>query len=202
MVIPQPSTYHHNNVSKVKVSADEPNSTAFAPSVEEADHMRHVFVLCVAAAAAAASSGCATLVHGTRQTVTVTSEPSGAQVTVLSDRPGGSRTVRSNPGVTPIQLQLTRREPNIVLRLEKDGCSPVEVRLKRTISGWIAPNLLSANPMAGQGLDSASDYPLVAAQGLAVTFGIDFLSGAAFKLPKTVQVTLEPAGSCPGVQHR
>ena len=45
--------------------------------------MRHGFVLCVAAVAAAASGGCATLVHGTRQTVTVTSEPSGAQVTVL-----------------------------------------------------------------------------------------------------------------------
>jgi len=167
--------------------------------------MRHVLVLCVAAVVvvgAAASSGCATLVHGTRQTVTVTSEPSGAQVTVLSDRPGGSRIVRSNPGVTPIRLQLTRRDPNIVIRLEKDGCSPAEVRLARTISGWIAPNLLSANPMAAQGLNSASDYPLVAAQGLAVTFGIDFLSGAAFKLPKTVQVRLEPSGSCPGALHR
>ena len=39
--------------------------------------------------------------------------------------------------------------------------------------------------MNAQGLDSASDYPAMAAQGLAVTFGIDFLSGAAFKLPKT-----------------
>jgi hypothetical protein len=164
--------------------------------------MRQVFVLCVAAVVAAASTGCATLVHGPRQTVTVTSDPSGAQVTVLSDRPGGTRIVRSNPGLTPIQLRLTRRDPNIVIRLEKDGCSPAEVRLERTISGWIAPNLLSANPIAIQGLDSASDYPLMAVQGLAVTFGIDFISGAAFKLPKTVQVTLKPSGSCPGVLPR
>jgi hypothetical protein len=207
MVIPHASTYHHNHVSKVKVSGqqvfpDEPNSRAFAPSVEEVSPMRQVSFLCIAAVAAAASTGCATLVHGPRQTVTVRSEPSGAQVTVLSDRPGGARIVRSNPGVTPIRLRLTRRDPYIVIRIEKDGCSPAEVRLKRTISGWIASNLLFANPMAAQGLDSASDYPRMAAQGLAVSFGIDFISGAAFKLPKTVQVTLEPSGSCPGALHR
>jgi hypothetical protein len=159
--------------------------------------MRFVSLLCIVAVAAALSIGCATLVHGPRQTVTVTSEPSGAQVIVLSDRPDASRIVRSTPGVTPIRLRLTRRDPNIVIRLEKDGCSPAEVRLKRSISGWIAPNLLSANPLAAQGLDSASDYPRMAAQGLAVSFGIDFISGAAFKLPKTVQVTFEPSSSCP-----
>jgi hypothetical protein len=136
------------------------------------------------------STGCATVVHGSRQTVTVTSDPSGAQVTVLSDPAAGSPVVRSTPGVTPIQLRLTRRDPNIVIRLEKDGCPPAELRLKRTVSGWIAGNLLSANPFAAQGLDSASDYSRMAISGLAVTFGIDFLSGAAFKLPKTVHAVV------------
>jgi hypothetical protein len=154
--------------------------------------MRLGSLLCVAAVAAAASTGCATMAHGPRQTVTVTSDPSGAQVTVLSDRPGDSRVVRSKPGVTPIQLRLTRRDPNIVIRFEKDGCAPAEVRLKRTVSGWIAGNLLSANPMNAQGLDSPSDYPTMALQGLAVTFGIDFISGAAFKLPRSVHATLGP----------
>ena len=103
----------------------------------------------------------------------------------------GERRVRSNPGATPLELHLWRRDPNIVVRLEKEGCQPKEVRLKRTVSGWIAGDLLPANPMNAQGLDSASDYPKMAASGLALTFGIDFLSGSAFNLPKLVQVTLD-----------
>ena len=58
-----------------------------------------------------ASTGCATLVHGTRQTVAVTSDPAGAKVTVLSTARDGTRVVRSTPGVTPIQLNLARRDP-------------------------------------------------------------------------------------------
>jgi len=153
--------------------------------------MQRPFFLWIAAVAVAASSGCATIAHGSRQTVTVTSEPSGAQVTVLSDPPAGERRVRSTPGVTPLQLHLTRRDPNIVVRVEKEGCLPSEVRLKRTVSGWIGANLVLANPYNAQGLDSASGYPMMAAQGLALGFGIDFLSGAAFKLPTRVPVTLE-----------
>jgi hypothetical protein len=141
--------------------------------------------------AAVALTGCATIAHGPHQTVTVISEPSGAQVTVLSDPPKGERRIRSTPGATPLKLNLMRRDPNIVVRLEKEGCLPVEVRLKRTVSGWIAADLVPANPMNAQGLDSAADYPKMAASGLALTFGIDFLSGAAFKLPKRVQVRLE-----------
>jgi hypothetical protein len=153
--------------------------------------MRRLSFLWIAAVAAAASAGCATIAHGPRQTVTVISEPSGAQVTVLSDPPKGERRVRSSPGATPLQLHLWRRDPNLVVRLEKEGCLPLEVRLKRTVSGWIAGDLLPANPMNAQGLDSASDYPKMAASGLALTFGVDFVSGAAFKLPKLVQVKLE-----------
>jgi hypothetical protein len=153
--------------------------------------MRYLSFLWIAAVAAAASTGCATMAHGPHQTVTVTSEPSGAQVTVLSDPPAGARRVRATPGTTPLRVDLRRRDPNIVVRLEKEGCLPAEVRLKRTVSGWIGANLVLANPYNAQGLDSASDYPKMAAQGLAVAFGIDFLSGAAFELPKRVQVTLQ-----------
>jgi hypothetical protein len=153
--------------------------------------MRCLSFVWIAAVAVASSAGCATVAHGPRQTVTVISEPSGAQVTVLSDPPRGERRVRSNPGATPLKLHLWRRDPNLVVRLEKEGCLPKEVRLKRTVSGWIAGDLMPANPMNAQGLDSAGDYPKMAASGLALTFGIDFLSGSAFKLPKLVQVTLD-----------
>lgn len=68
-----------------------------------------VALLCGAAAWA---SGCVTVAHGTRQSVTVTSEPSGAVVTVLSYKPGREPVERSKPGVTPITLDLTRSDPN------------------------------------------------------------------------------------------
>ena len=133
------------------------------------------------------SSGCATIAHGTRQTVTVTSDPSGATVTVLS---GG--TVESTPGVTPIKLNLTRRDSRITIRLEKDGCPPADVRVKRTTSGWVFGNLVYANPFAMQGYDRdpAAVYALQVAVGLPVVFGIDFATGGAFKLPKVIDVPL------------
>jgi hypothetical protein len=140
----------------------------------------------------AASTGCATLVHGTRQTVTVTSDPAGAQVTVLSAAPDGTRVVRSRPGVTPIQLNLTRRDPNIVLRLEKEGCSPAEVRLKREISGWVATNLWLGNPFAMQGYDHNPEgqYVFQLTVGMGGAFAIDLASGGAYKLPRAIDVLL------------
>jgi hypothetical protein len=51
---------------------------------------------------------------------------------------------------------------------------------------------LVLNPMAGQGLSSPSQWPLMVAEGLAMLLGLDFLTGAAFKLPPTVRATLRP----------
>src|SRR4051794_7512909 len=98
-----------------------------------------------ATCAALCAAGCATMSHGTTQSVRVTSDPPGAQVTVLSQKPGETATVRSHPGVTPLVLELTRRDPNIVVRLEAPGCDAAEIRLKRSVSGWTAGNLIVAN---------------------------------------------------------
>jgi hypothetical protein len=154
-------------------------------------HIRHAFFLTLATVAAVASTGCATMAHGSWQTVTITSDPSGARVTVLSDPPGGSRVVRSNLGVTPIQIELARRDPHIVIHLEKDGCAPADIRLTRTTSGWVAGNLVFANPLSMQGMTHpASQYPVQLVTMLPLTFGLDMLSGAAFNLPKAVHATL------------
>lgn len=69
----------------------------------------------------AGAGGRTTVPHGTRQSVTVTSNAPGAAVTVLTAEPGKTPIVRSRPGVTPIDLDLTRRNGNIALRVEKDG---------------------------------------------------------------------------------
>ena len=148
-------------------------------------------VLCVSAAWA---SGCATIVHGTRQSVTVTSDPTGATVTVLSQKPGTEAIERSRPGLTPITLDLTRRDPNLVIRLEKDGCPPVDVRLKRSLSGWTFVNLIAANPFAQQGMDSASTGAYLGQIGMtSAMFTTDFLTGGAYKLPKVVDVRVCPS---------
>ena len=137
--------------------------------------------------AALTSTGCATMAHGTSQEVTVISVPPSAQVFV-NGKPAGT---------TPVALNLARWRKGTVLRVEKDGFLAREIPLKRGISGWTRGNLVFANPMALQGQPFPSSYPSAAAKGLALGFGIDFLSGAAFEFPKSVQVTLEPGPSGP-----
>ena len=139
----------------------------------------------------AGTGGCATVAHGTRQTVSVTSNPPGAAVTVLSATPGKTPIVRSRPGVTPIDLDLTRRDGNIVIRVEKDGCPVQELRLKRSVSGWTAANLVIANPYSMQGMDDpGTGYARQLLIGLPLFFGIDAISGGAYKLPRRAHLEL------------
>ena len=137
------------------------------------------------------SSACATVANGSRQAVVVTSEPPNAAVTVMSTPAGKPPVVRSTPGVTPLTLDLTRRDPDITIRFEKPGCDPVDIRLKRSVSGWTAVNLVLANPYSMQGMsDPAAGYAKQLGVALPLAFGLDVLSGGAFKLPKRVHATL------------
>jgi len=147
--------------------------------------MRRLLSLGVVCLAVSGGIGCATIAHGPRQTVTVTSDPSGASVTVLS---GG--TVKATPGVTPVKVRLSRRDSNLTLRLEKAGCPPTELRLKRSVSGWTYGNLIAANPFAMQGYDSdpAANYLKQVTIAMPTLFAVDFLSGGAYKLPRAVDV--------------
>lgn len=129
------------------------------------------------------ASGCATLVHGPKQKVTITSDPTGAAVTVLS-----GQTVKET-GITPFEVKLPRRDANLTLRLEKPGCVPTEVKLKRSVSGWTFGNLIAANPYAQQGMDSSSGLNYAGQLGMtSAMFGTDFIAGGAYKLPKAVDV--------------
>ncbi|MGB2770647.1 MAG: PEGA domain-containing protein [Candidatus Zixiibacteriota bacterium] len=75
---------------------------------------------------------CASIVHGTRQKISVNSVPSGAKVVVKDVQ----------MATTPAVIELKRKESNIVLRFEKEGYEPVEMALKRSVDGWIAGNIL------------------------------------------------------------
>jgi hypothetical protein len=138
------------------------------------------------AAAVLQSFACATVARGAgpTQEVLVTSTPAGAQVFI------GNRMV----GVTPVRLDLERRASRIVLRLHKDGFAPQTIPLTQSLSRWMALDLFPLNPYIGQGLSSAEQSPTKwqRAGALALAFGIDFLTGAAYQLPAAVTAVLAP----------
>ena len=128
--------------------------------------------------------GCATIAHGTRQEVSVTSEPSGARVFVAGQE----------IGVTPTQTRLSRKGGKIVIRFEKDGFAPQEVALERKASRWLIGDVAFAGAQfANQGLDTQAQMWTAAGTVLGVTVGIDLLTGAAYTFPSEIRATLKPA---------
>ncbi|MFB6278166.1 MAG: PEGA domain-containing protein [Salinibacter sp.] len=76
--------------------------------------------------------GCATLIHGSSQSVRVESDSSGARVEV-DGRPVGE---------TPTTVQLERNQDHRV-RVYREGREPHTVRLQQGRSIWAAVNLLN-----------------------------------------------------------
>ena len=75
--------------------------------------------------------GCATILHGTKQNIAVSSVPTGAKVIVKG----------VHMATTPAAVELSRKESHIILRFEKEGYELVEVALIRSTDGWIAGNI-------------------------------------------------------------
>ncbi len=68
----------------------------------------------------ALTAGCASIIHGSRQDIRVTSNPSGAVVRV---------NLNNQATTTPGMLTLNRKEIAYVLTFEKQGYKRAEVRL-------------------------------------------------------------------------
>lgn len=99
----------------------------------------------------ALSGGCATILHGSSQELTVTSIPPGARFTVDGE---GSHT-------TPATIKLERkRDHSIVFELE--GYQTEQVTVTHVISGAVAGNIL-AGGFIGWGVDAmtGAQYRLV-----------------------------------------
>lgn len=114
--------------------------------------------------------GCATILGGgSNQAVSFRSSPESATYTVLS-----SSGIQMGSGVTPGVLTLPRKnEYQIEISLE--GYQTQTAALTKGINGWIWGNLIV---------------------GWIVGFGVDFLTGSAYKLePALVQVTLVEGGA-------
>jgi hypothetical protein len=147
--------------------------------------MRLPLTVTVVIVASWLSTGCATFAHGSRERVSITTNPPGATIFI-----NGEPTEQ----ITPATIALPRRRGH-TLTLEHDGYVTQEVNLKRRPSNWLWLNLgLCANPAAIQGLDSPSQFPLVLLTCFATFTGIDLLSGAFFAVQKKVTVDLLPAG--------
>jgi hypothetical protein len=78
-----------------------------------------------------ALGGCASIMQGTTQQVSLSSSPSGASITV------NGRAL----GTTPAAVDLKRKD-NHVIRIELDGYQPYEVALARSVSGWVWGNIV------------------------------------------------------------
>ncbi|MBI4676681.1 MAG: caspase family protein [Elusimicrobia bacterium] len=98
--------------------------------------MRRAWCLLLAASCLTTSlfflPGCATIIHGTRQNVQISSDPSGA--TVLLD---------STPqGTTPLVLGLKRNRNHTIVINPESWNSYVDVSLKRKFSRWSLGNII------------------------------------------------------------
>ncbi len=76
-------------------------------------------------------SGCATIIHGSKQTVGIASNPTKATVTVDGQE----------FGQTPVNASLSRKDNHIVV-INLEGYSPYETTLTRKVDGWIAGNIV------------------------------------------------------------
>lgn len=102
---------------------------------------------------------------------------------------------RLQPQTTPAEIKVSRRR-RVTVRFELDGFEPAAYQVKRRGSAWLLANLLLAlNPLAAQGASSGGEAAKNGALLLAHLTGIDLLTGAAFALPKSVDVTLVPVAT-------
>ena len=75
-------------------------------------------------------NSCATIMHGTRQSIGIASNPSDASVWVD----------QAFTGKTPLITEMSRGD-NHVARIELDGYHPYELTFVKHVSGWVFGNL-------------------------------------------------------------
>ena len=121
---------------------------------------------------------CATIFHGFKEEIEVTSEPTGAKVYVED------RQIVTTPGEISIKM-----EKDLMFRFEKEGYDPFEMKVKRRLSWKLLLNwLLSTQTIYYLDALGWAKGPYVL--WMASPFCIDFLTGAAFVGPSKIEVKL------------
>ncbi|MBI3462505.1 MAG: PEGA domain-containing protein [Planctomycetes bacterium] len=107
--------------------------------------------------------GCATLVHGRYQELTINSNPPGAKFEVDGVN-----------GTTPGTATVDRSEKNHTVTITKPGYETSQIRIGRELNPWIAADVLLG-------------------YGLPIGLVVDFLTGSAYKVgTDNIQVNLVP----------
>jgi hypothetical protein len=102
-----------------------------------------ILVMC-GALTALCLSACATIIHGTRQEVGISSSPTGAEVWVDDVK----------MGETPVVAKLRRKGTHTV-KLVLPGYQPYETTITRSVSGWVWGNI-AIGGLIGLGVDAIS----------------------------------------------
>ena len=76
-------------------------------------------------------AGCATIMHGTKQQVSISSTPTGARVTIDS----------AEAGQTPIVVELRRKDRHAI-QVDLEGYQPYVIVTTRGTSGWVWGNII------------------------------------------------------------
>lgn len=89
-------------------------------------------------------SSCATIIHGSNQMVSISSNPSSALVTINNQE----------IGKTPVSTKLSRKDNHIV-KIELEGYMPYETQFTRKVDAWIAGNIVFGG-LIGLAVDAIS----------------------------------------------
>ncbi len=92
---------------------------------------RHIIVFIFIAPFFLSMLGCATIVSGTKQTVSFQSQPEGATVTVDGEV----------MGKTPVTVSIKKQE-NPMLTFEKEGYQPIKTNMSTSLNGWFWGNIV------------------------------------------------------------
>ena len=105
---------------------------------------KKLLLLCALTVMLVFFANCGTIIQGTSQQVSVSSNPSDAEVTVDGQQMGR----------TPVVLDLKRKDKHTV-RITLEGYQPYEAAIARKVSGWIVGNILFGG-LIGLAVDAIS----------------------------------------------
>jgi len=151
------------------------------------------FVTLLAAAVFLLQS-CATIVKGTSQKIPVTSAPIGAKVLVDG----------TEMGTTPLMLKLNKKKPGVI-RIEKEGFNPHEIRLvrRRSHAAWFILGNIGLAFLVGMSVGARTESDAEAALagtslilgGIPIFMLLDSgLGGRHALFPTSLDIVLTPAG--------
>jgi len=120
------------------------------------------------AALGVAVSGCATIVKGTSQVVSVSTPPATGANCVLTN-PEGSWTI-----TTPAQVKVSKSKEDLVAKCTMPGYQDATQRIASSFQSWTAGNVLI---------------------GGVIGIGVDAASGAMNEYPTTITIPMSPVGA-------